>query len=151
MPRWRAMPSPTWLPGRGGGLAWRRRRREVLPRVGQEVQRADPAAGLPRRRTAGVIVNVSTVHEVIPKPRFLGYSVSQGRRQNLTRSLALECARGTRANGIGPRATVTPINRSWIDDPVKRRMVEHIPMQRAGGSEETAAAVAFLCSDQAGR
>jgi hypothetical protein len=71
--------------------------------------------------------------------------------QNLTRSLALEyAARGIRVNGIGPGATVTPINRSWIDDPVKRRMVEsHIPMRRAGDSAEMAAAAAFLCSDEA--
>ena len=104
------------------------------------------AAGQP-----GVIVNVSSVHQVIPKPRFLGYSVSKGGMQNLTHSLALEyAARGIRVNGIGPGATVTPINRSWIDDPVKRRMVEtHIPMRRAGGSEEMAAAAAFLCSDEA--
>jgi glucose 1-dehydrogenase len=104
------------------------------------------AAGQP-----GVIINVSSVHQVIPKPRFLGYSVSKGGMQNLTRSLALEyAARGIRVNGIGPGATVTPINRSWIDDPVKRRMVEsHIPMRRAGGSEEMAAVVAFLCSDEA--
>jgi len=100
---------------------------------------------------SGVIVNVSSVHQLIPKPRFLGYSVSKGGMQNLTRSLALEYAsRGIRVNGIGPGATVTPINRSWIDDPVKRRMVEdHIPMQRAGGAEEMAAATAFLCSDEA--
>jgi glucose 1-dehydrogenase len=99
----------------------------------------------------GVIVNVSSVHQLIPKPRFLGYSVSKGGMQNLTRSLALEYAgRGIRVNGIGPGATVTPINRSWIDDPVKRRMVEeHIPMRRAGGAEEMAAAAAFLCSDEA--
>jgi glucose 1-dehydrogenase len=99
----------------------------------------------------GVIVNVSSVHQVIPKPRFLGYSVSKGGMQNLTRSLALEyAARGIRVNGIGPGATVTPINRSWIDDPVKRRMVEsHIPMRRAGDSAEMAAAVAFLCSGEA--
>ena len=99
----------------------------------------------------GVIINVSSVHQVIPKPRFLGYSVSKGGMQNLTRSLALEyAARGIRVNSIGPGATVTPINRSWIDDPVKRAMVEaHIPMRRAGGAEEMAAAVAFLCSDEA--
>src|SRR6266545_1458211 len=45
----------------------------------------------------GVIINVSSVHQVIPKPRFLGYSVSKGGMQNLTRSLALEyAARGIR-------------------------------------------------------
>jgi glucose 1-dehydrogenase len=99
----------------------------------------------------GAIVNVSSVHQLIPKPRFLGYSVSKGGMQNLTRTLALEYAsRGIRVNGIGPGATVTPINRSWIDDPVKRAMVEsHIPMRRAGGAEEMAAVTAFLCSDEA--
>ncbi|RFU21580.1 glucose 1-dehydrogenase [Geodermatophilus marinus] len=99
----------------------------------------------------GSIVNVSSVHQVIPKPRFVGYSVSKGGMQNLTRTLALEyAARGIRVNGVGPGATVTPINRSWIDDPVKRRMVEsHIPMRRAGDAEEMAAVTAFLCSDEA--
>jgi glucose 1-dehydrogenase len=102
-------------------------------------------------RQPGVIINVSSVHQLIPKPRFIGYSVSKGGMQNLTRSLALEYAsRGIRVNGIGPGATVTPINRSWIDDPVKRQMVEsHIPMRRAGASEEMAAVTAFLCSDEA--
>jgi glucose 1-dehydrogenase len=99
----------------------------------------------------GVIVNVSSVHQLIPKPRFLGYSVSKGGMQNLTRTLALEyAARGIRVNGIGPGATVTPINRSWIDDPVKRKAVEsHIPMRRAGEASEMAAVTAFLCSDEA--
>jgi len=99
----------------------------------------------------GALVNVSSVHQVIPKPRFVGYSVSKGGMQNLTHTLALEYAsRGIRVNGIGPGATVTPINRSWIDDPVKRQMVEsHIPMRRAGTSEEMAAVTAFLCSEEA--
>jgi glucose 1-dehydrogenase len=99
----------------------------------------------------GAVVNVSSVHQVIPKPRFVGYSVSKGGMQNLTRTMALEyAARGIRFNAVGPGATVTPINRSWIDDPVKRQMVEsHIPMRRAGTSEEMAAATAWLLSDDA--
>jgi glucose 1-dehydrogenase len=100
----------------------------------------------------GSIVNVSSVHQVIPKPRFLGYSVSKGGMQNLTHTLALEYAgRGIRVNSVGPGATVTPINRSWIDDPEKRAMVEsHIPMGRAGTSDEMAETVAFLASDLGG-
>ena len=96
--------------------------------------------------SGGSIVNVSSVHQLIPKPRFVGYSVSKGGMQNLTHTLALEyAARGIRVNAIGPGATVTPINRSWIDDPDKREMVEsHIPMRRAGDAEEMAAATAFL-------
>ena len=100
---------------------------------------------------AGAIVNVSSVHQLIPKPKFLGYSVSKGGMQNLTRTLALEYAgRGIRVNAIGPGATVTPINRAWVDDPEKREMVvSHIPMGRAGDAEEMAAATAFLLSDEA--
>ena len=100
----------------------------------------------------GVIINVSSVHQLIPKPDYLGYSVSKGGMQNLTRTLALEYAgRGIRVNGIGPGATVTPINRAWIDDPVKREMVEsHIPMRRAGTADEMGAVAAFLASDDAG-
>jgi hypothetical protein len=99
----------------------------------------------------GSVINVSSVHQIIPKPRFVGYSVSKGGMQNLTHTLALEyAARGIRVNGIGPGATVTPIDRAWIDDPVKRAAVEsHIPMRRAGDASEMAAAVAFLCSDDA--
>jgi glucose 1-dehydrogenase len=99
----------------------------------------------------GVIINVSSVHQLIPKPDYLGYSVSKGGMQNLTRTLALEYAdRGIRVNGIGPGATVTPINRAWIDDPVKREQVErHIPMRRAGTADEMGAVACFLASDHA--
>ena len=99
----------------------------------------------------GVIVNVSSVHQAIPKPDYLGYSVSKGGMQNLTRTLALEYAgRGIRVNGLGPGATVTPINRAWIDDPIKREQVEtHIPMRRAGTADEMAGVACFLASDDA--
>ena len=99
----------------------------------------------------GVIINVSSVHQLIPKPEYLGYSASKGGMQNLTRTLALEyAARGIRVNGIGPGATVTPINRAWIDDPVKRDQVEsHIPMRRAGTADEMGAVACFLASDDA--
>lgn len=100
----------------------------------------------------GVIINVSSVHQIIPKPRFVGYSVSKGGMQNLTRTLALEYASmGIRVNAVGPGAIITPINNTWVNDPEKRAEVEmHIPMGRAGRSEEIAETVAFLCSDLAG-
>jgi glucose 1-dehydrogenase len=99
----------------------------------------------------GSVINISSVHQIIPKPDYLGYSTSKGGMQNLTRTLALEFAgRGIRVNGIGPGATVTPINRAWIDDPAKRKAVEeHIPMRRAGDADEMAGVTAFLASDDA--
>jgi glucose 1-dehydrogenase len=99
----------------------------------------------------GSIVNITSVHQQIPKPGYLGYSVSKGGMMNLTRTLALEYAgQGIRVNAVGPGATVTPINRAWIDDPAKREQVtSHIPIPRAGDSDEMAGVVAFLASDDA--
>ena len=101
--------------------------------------------------TPGSIVNISSVHQLIPKPSYLGYSASKGGMQNLTRTLALEyAARGIRVNAVGPGATITPINRAWVDDPVKAEMVtSHIPMPRPGTADEMAGVVCFLASDDA--
>ena len=99
----------------------------------------------------GVIINVSSVHQLIPKPDYLGYSCSKGGMMNLTRTLALEYAeRGIRVNGIGPGATITPINSAWIEDPIKKEQVEsHIPMRRAGTADEMGGVACFLASDDA--
>jgi glucose 1-dehydrogenase len=102
-------------------------------------------------RQPGIMINVSSVHQLIPKPGNLGYSVSKGGIQNLTRTLALEYAgRGIRVNGIGPGATITPFNRAWMDDPVKKEQVEsHIPKARAAMADEMGGVAGFLASDDA--
>jgi glucose 1-dehydrogenase len=98
-----------------------------------------------------VILNNSSVHEIIPKPKYLSYSISKGGMENLTKSLALEYAgQGIRVNAVGPGAVVTPINKAWIDNPKARGEVEsHIPMGHAANSCEIAAVFAFLASDEA--
>lgn len=103
------------------------------------------------REGGAVILNNSSVHEIIPKPKYASYSISKGGLENMTRSLALEYAgRGIRVNAVGPGAVVTPINRAWIDDPKARMEVEsHIPMGRAACPEEIASVFAFLASDDA--
>jgi glucose 1-dehydrogenase len=101
-------------------------------------------------RGSGVIVNNSSVHEIIPKPKYVPYSISKGGMENMTKTLALEYAdRGIRVNAVGPGAIVTPINLAWINDPKARGEVEsHIPMGRAGRAEEIASVFAFLASDE---
>jgi glucose 1-dehydrogenase len=103
------------------------------------------------RPGGGVVLNNSSVHETIPKPKYLPYSISKGGLENMTRTLALEYAdRGIRVNAVGPGAVVTPINRAWVDNPKARAEVEsHIPMGRAACPEEIASVFAFLASDDA--
>lgn len=103
------------------------------------------------RGGGGCIINCSSVHQIIPKPGYLAYSISKGGMANLTRTLALEFAgRGIRVNAVGPGAIDTPINAAWTDDPEKRGVVtSHIPLGRVGTPEEIAAVFAFLASEDA--
>ena len=103
------------------------------------------------RGGGGSIVNNSSVHEIIPKPQFVSYSISKGGLENLTRTLALEYAHeGILVNSVGPGAIETPMNDAWLHDEKARQGVEsHIPMGRAGRPEEMAAVFAFLASDEA--
>jgi glucose 1-dehydrogenase len=103
------------------------------------------------RKVPGVIVNNSSNHESQPKPGFIAYSVSKGGLGNLTKTLALEFSdRRIRINSVAPGAVITPLNKSWTDDPQKRANVEsHIPVGRAAAAEEIAGVFAFLASEDA--
>ncbi|MBX3557956.1 SDR family oxidoreductase [Chelatococcus sp.] len=103
------------------------------------------------RPGGGIVINTSSVHQIIPKPTYLAYSMSKGGMANLTRTLALEFAdKNVRVNAVAPGAITTDINEAWVDDPQKRADVErHIPMGYAASSEEIAPVFAFLASDEA--
>ena len=106
---------------------------------------------LPERRGGrGVIINVSSVHQKIPRPQYLSYAVSKYGLHGMTQTLALEYAdRNIRVNAIAPGATLTPIQ-SWLDDPEATQVVrDHIPMHRIAEPEEMARIAAFLVSDDA--
>jgi glucose 1-dehydrogenase len=102
------------------------------------------------RPGGGIILNNSSVHQLIPKPEFISYSLAKGAIDNLTRTLALEYAdKNIRVNTVAPGAVITPIN-PWRKNPKAKREVEsHIPMGRAGKSQEIAGVFAFLASDDA--
>jgi glucose 1-dehydrogenase len=103
------------------------------------------------RGEGGVILNNSSVHEIIPKPQYLPYALSKGGVGRLTRTLALEYAgHGIRVNAVGPGAVATNMNAAWLHDPEKRAGVgSHIPMGRPAEPAEIAAVFAFLASDDA--
>ena len=106
----------------------------------------------PLSEMPGVIINLSSVHEIIPWPHFADYAASKAGVGMLTKTLALEYAdRGIRVNAIAPGAMNTPINAEKFTDPEARAATERlIPMGYVGAPEDVAAAAAWLASDQAG-
>ena len=99
----------------------------------------------------GVIVNVSSVHEVIPWPRFSHYCASKGGMKLFSQTIARELApHGIRVVMVAPGAIITPINADLIENPEKRKQVEEeIPWGRLGRPVEVAAAIAWLAGPEA--
>ncbi|MFY4775619.1 SDR family oxidoreductase [Metabacillus sp. RGM 3146] len=98
----------------------------------------------------GNIINMSSVHEMIPWPTFVHYAASKGGMKLMTETLALEYApKKIRVNNIGPGAMNTPINAEKFADPKQRADVESmIPMGYIGKPEEVAAAAVWLASTE---
>jgi glucose 1-dehydrogenase len=111
----------------------------------------EAARGMVDGGQPGVIVNVSSVHELIPWPEFGHYCASKGGMKLFGQTIARELApRGIRVVSVGPGAILTPINEELIEDPEKRREVEEeIPWGRLGSPEEVARAIAWLAGPEA--
>ena len=108
-----------------------------------------------RRRRArgggGKILNVTSVHEEIPRAGSAGYDAAKGALRNLTRTLALELAPDhINVNNIAPGMVLTPMNQKAIDDPKAReKQVQSIPWKRAAQPEEIAKLAVYLASEDA--
>ncbi len=111
----------------------------------------EAARGMLAAGAKGTIVNVSSVHELIPWPGFSHYCASKGGLRMFSETIARELApSGIRVVNVAPGAILTPINQALIDDPKKREAVEaEIPLGRTGRPEEIAAAIAWAASDEA--
>ncbi|MEV4754958.1 glucose 1-dehydrogenase [Micromonospora sp. NPDC049559] len=99
----------------------------------------------------GKIINVTSVHQEVPRAGGSDYDASKGALRNLTNSLALELAPlGINVNNIGPGMVLTPFNQRAIDDPgYLEEQVQSIPMRRAAQPAEIGRLAVFLASRDA--
>jgi glucose 1-dehydrogenase len=111
----------------------------------------EAARGMCGANIPGAVINVSSVHEVIPWVEFAHYCASKGGMKLFTQTIARELApHGIRVVNVAPGAILTPINQDLIDDEKKRKAVEEeIPLGRTGKPEEIAAAIAWLAGPEA--
>jgi glucose 1-dehydrogenase len=99
--------------------------------------------------SAGKIICMSSVHDVIPWAGHVNYAASKGGVSMLMKTLAQELARHKiRVNGISPGAIKTPINYEARDTPEEvEALLKLIPYGRIGEPEDIAKAAVWLSSD----
>jgi glucose 1-dehydrogenase len=101
--------------------------------------------------SAGKIIHMSSVHEVIPWAGHVNYAASKGGVMMLMKSIAQETApHRIRVNSIAPGAIRTPINRqAWETPEAYNDLLRLIPYKRIGEPEDIGRVTAWLASDQA--
>jgi 3-oxoacyl-[acyl-carrier protein] reductase len=100
-------------------------------------------------RNTGVIVYTASQLGQIGGVELVHYSAAKAAIIGLTKSLAREVsAQGVRVNAVAPGPINTPLVRALSPEWRKAKAAE-LPLGRFGEPEEVAAAIAFLCSDQA--
>lgn len=96
----------------------------------------------------GRIINISSVAGVIGNRGQVNYAAAKAGLHGATMSLAQELAsRGITVNAIAPGIIDSPVTQHAFP---KETIEALVPMKRAGTTEEVAALVAFLASEQAG-
>ena len=101
--------------------------------------------------SAGKILCISSVHEVIPWAGHVNYAASKGGVMLMMKSIAQEVAPyRIRVNSICPGAIRTPINmQAWDTPEAYAELMRLIPYKRIGEADEIGRAAVWLCSDYA--
>jgi len=100
------------------------------------------AAAPELRRRRGCIVNMVDIHADRPIADHPVYCMAKAANAMMVKALARDLAPLVRVNGIAPGAALWP--EDSLEDAEKQEILKRIPMQRAAGAQQIAAAVMFM-------
>ena len=100
------------------------------------------------KQKSGAIVNIASIVGVMGNFGQANYSASKAGVIGLTKTLAREVAsRGIRVNAVAPGFIDTEMTRV-LDESVRQKLIEQIPLAKLGLPEDVARCVAFLVSNR---
>jgi 3-oxoacyl-[acyl-carrier protein] reductase len=101
------------------------------------------------KRRSGRIVSIASIVGVTGNPGQANYAAAKAGLIGMSKALAQEVApRGVTVNVVAPGFVKTAMTDA-LNDAQKTALMGRIPMGRMGASEDIAAAVAYLASDEA--
>jgi 3-oxoacyl-[acyl-carrier protein] reductase len=99
----------------------------------------------------GRIVNMSSVVGITGNPGQANYAAAKAGLIGFTKAIAKEVgSRSITCNAVAPGYVRTELTESSLNDDLVAELVRMTPLRREGTAEDVAAAVAFLCSPEAG-
>jgi len=108
-----------------------------------------------QKRGGGVIVNTASIGAVAPRPGVTAYNATKGAVVTMTRGLAMEVAPyRIRVNAVNPVASDTAFFKGAlgvdaVPEPIRKGLIEGIPLGRLSEPLDVANAVLFLASEDA--
>lgn len=110
---------------------------------------ARPALRGMLKRRAGAVVALSSVVGMTGNPGQVNYAASKAGLLGMVKTLAREsAARGVRVNAVAPGYIATDMTAA-IPEQYREKILAATPLGRLGEPADVAAAVRFLCSDDA--
>jgi glucose 1-dehydrogenase len=100
--------------------------------------------------SAGKILGISSVHDIIPWAGHVNYAASKGGVSMMMKSIAQDVAPyRIRVNSICPGAVRTPINmQAWSTREAYAELMKLVPYKRIGEVDDIARAAVWLASDE---
>ena len=101
-------------------------------------------------KKSGVIINISSIHDKVPRKGLVHYCSAKAALNMMTKCLALELAEyNIRVLTVSPGAIETEMNREEINKFGREKFNNWIPMGKIGNVDDVAWTCAFMASEKA--